>query len=914
MRAIKLRRNLFSSFFFVLNIIMSVSVLRAATYYVSPIGNDSGAGSLGAPWLTIQKAADSVRAGDTVIVRAGIYRERARVAVSGTSAQPIEFKAEGKAVTRGFRIDGNDVRLDGFHFDYLALNETALAYNYAVEMKGNRNQLRNSRFTAPSITRGGAILVAGTYGVIAHNEVTRWPIGTIVAITGHHNVAEHNVIHDCSDIDAFRVLGNENIIQNNTVVDIHDGPLANHIDFIQTFGQNGDSSYGNIIRHNFIKNVAGQIGQLSQCCGKDFNGSNKLGCRCSEMPEVNGEVTSMTANTITDSARNWLQGEWGPNHWKGAVVSFVEGAAKGKIFLITGNTKTTLTVSQTNDLPADLVAEGVKVSDPFEIRMRVGWWTVENNVFMDALQISNNLPHMTFIGNTFINTPGVTTGAGANRGRSFHNEFKNNVHIHDRGATQLYGPPDYMKPLFKADYNYTTLGPPVYAKKQDNRCTEEYVSFYFCEEKLGKHGINGGDPLFQDFNNPLGKDGIAFTDDDGLKPMAGSRLCGSGENGADIGAYPCNTGPSAPRVLRHPMSQTVGVGMQARLTVTATGSPSPTFGWQKNGVPLSNSTRISGATSSTLVIEDVETGDAGVYRCVVTNAVGSSTSNDSTLTVIVMPPSVVTQPVNRTTVVGMSATFSVKAAGSPTLEYQWSENGVPITGATNATYTKSAVAMTDSGKKYSCTISNSAGSVTSEPGTLTVTPEAVAPTILNHPFDQTVEAGDSAIFVVEAQGSPDPEYQWFKNGKAIGGETANSLSILNAYTADNGDVFYCRVSNIAGSLKSQEAKLVVQAANQEQESSSRQTTFLPFNKVLNYSTEKVMTVRYRASQDSHSIKILDRRGRDIKRLLPRPLSDGAYEADWDARNTSGALVASGGYILLLDDQGTTEKKSIIFIK
>lgn len=56
-----------------------------ADYYVSLNGNDANAGTEGDPWRTIQKAADSLAAGDTAFVRAGIYRERVTVNVSGNA-------------------------------------------------------------------------------------------------------------------------------------------------------------------------------------------------------------------------------------------------------------------------------------------------------------------------------------------------------------------------------------------------------------------------------------------------------------------------------------------------------------------------------------------------------------------------------------------------------------------------------------------------------------------------------------------------------------------------------------------------------------------------------------------------------------------------------------------------------------
>src|SRR5687767_14198344 len=46
----------------------------AAEYFVSPTGNDRASGKAGAPWKTLQKAAESVQAGDRVTVEDGEYR------------------------------------------------------------------------------------------------------------------------------------------------------------------------------------------------------------------------------------------------------------------------------------------------------------------------------------------------------------------------------------------------------------------------------------------------------------------------------------------------------------------------------------------------------------------------------------------------------------------------------------------------------------------------------------------------------------------------------------------------------------------------------------------------------------------------------------------------------------------------
>ena len=54
---------------------LTVGDLSAATYYVSPTGNDNSTGLIGAPFKTIQKAASRVNPGDTVIVKDGTYTD-----------------------------------------------------------------------------------------------------------------------------------------------------------------------------------------------------------------------------------------------------------------------------------------------------------------------------------------------------------------------------------------------------------------------------------------------------------------------------------------------------------------------------------------------------------------------------------------------------------------------------------------------------------------------------------------------------------------------------------------------------------------------------------------------------------------------------------------------------------------------
>jgi len=84
-----------------------------------------------------------------------------------------------------------------------------------------------------------------------------------------------------------------------------------------------------------------------------------------------------------------------------------------------------------------------------------------------------------------------------------------------------------------------------------------------------------------------------------------------------------------------------------------------------------------------------------------------------------LAPSIQTQPQSQTVTAGKTAQFSVTASGRPSPTYSWSFNGTVISGATSATYSIGSVQSSNAGA-YTVTVSNSLGSVTSNPATLTV--------------------------------------------------------------------------------------------------------------------------------------------------------------------------------------------------
>ncbi len=82
-------------------------------------------------------------------------------------------------------------------------------------------------------------------------------------------------------------------------------------------------------------------------------------------------------------------------------------------------------------------------------------------------------------------------------------------------------------------------------------------------------------------------------------------------------------------------------------------------------------------------------------------------------------PSISSQPVSVSTTAGSSVQFSVTAAGTPSLAYQWSRDGAALLGATNATLQFTNVFPKDVGS-YSAVVTNFLGSVTSSAAGLTI--------------------------------------------------------------------------------------------------------------------------------------------------------------------------------------------------
>ena len=311
------------------------------------------------------------------------------------------------------------------------------------------------------------------------------------------------------------------------------------------------------------------------------------------------------------------------------------------------------------------------------------------------------------------------------------------------------------------------------------------------------------------FSVPMRRGGVASVF--GELGERATNVRSAGPSQTDIELTPClvlGTSAQAPIVIQQPASQTTAAGGFAIFEVRAIGSGVLRYQWTRNGTP------ISGATGAAWIVFPAAAGDDGaLYRVIVTNAVGSVTSDAAMLTVPAapQPPLILTQPQAVSGTEGGTATFSVVAQSQGgTLSYAWRRNGVALAGGTGSSYTTPALTAGDDGALYTVRVSSSNGtSVLSAEVRLTVTGAPVAPSITSQPRDVSVGVGQAASFSVVADGTPTLRYQWRRDGTDITGATAASYTTPATVLGDNGVRFSVVVSNDTGSVTSTAATLTV---------------------------------------------------------------------------------------------------------
>jgi len=133
--------------------LLSTSIAKSTTYYVATNGNDGNNGNEQTPWKTIQKAANTAKAGDHVYIKRGTYYNNVRIANSGTANNWIVFEAfpgdKHLAILEGGQIDilqKSYIRISGlkiqnankgFHIVGPGITDITISDNHTYNTEGS---------------------------------------------------------------------------------------------------------------------------------------------------------------------------------------------------------------------------------------------------------------------------------------------------------------------------------------------------------------------------------------------------------------------------------------------------------------------------------------------------------------------------------------------------------------------------------------------------------------------------------------------------------------------------------------------------------------------------------------------------------------------------------------------------------
>lgn len=281
-------------------------------------------------YISIQKASDTAKAGDTVLIRGGVYKEMIRPANSGVAGKPITYKnygAESVVITDAqlrniptgeysdfewdrygiYLWDKSYIIIEGLHFSDLYSGWARIVKSHHITLKNNTFTKALSRGDRASIKfldshdnkilsnviedgHDNLMLLKSDRNLVAGNTFRKgrhvlWAIkcGNFNVVRDnyfHNDIQKIGEIYDCNDPNSedFKHFGiklvdsaKHNLVENNVFAFTKDAPGLAKFNGIQYAGQNG------IIRNNvFYDNLGGGLGMTVYDKEAEYNYGNRI--------------------------------------------------------------------------------------------------------------------------------------------------------------------------------------------------------------------------------------------------------------------------------------------------------------------------------------------------------------------------------------------------------------------------------------------------------------------------------------------------------------------------------------------------------------------------------------------------------------------------------------------------------------
>ncbi|MDR3575114.1 MAG: right-handed parallel beta-helix repeat-containing protein [Anaerolineaceae bacterium] len=284
-------------------------------YYVDgKNGSDNYPGTdINVAWKTIQKAADTMVAGDTVFVTAGDYPEqRVIITKSGSAGKPITYQAQGIVTQHGgFRINGAD---------YIAIK----GFDITDTLNGS----------SPLAQDGAGIFVVGKYCDLEDNYIhlTVWEGIYLQGTTPNPTLSTNCIVRNnrlYEDENAgIEVHGQNHLIEGNEVWGTvqYSPKLINPPDYVDADGIRFFGT-GHTFRKNYIHDILYGSPGINPSSG-DYNNDPHIDC----FQTFNTDVQHEVAADIIFEQNTCINLDEYPDLGIGGKAFQQEGASKNLIF------------------------------------------------------------------------------------------------------------------------------------------------------------------------------------------------------------------------------------------------------------------------------------------------------------------------------------------------------------------------------------------------------------------------------------------------------------------------------------------------------------------------------------------------------------------------------------------------------